>query len=99
MRLRLAAGLLALAGVASASAAPSPLALSCNGCHQAAVNSPEMPALSTMTPAAIEAALKAARDRPQTGSIMSRFVAKMSDAELAALAAETGAPQPASKRP
>ena len=87
----LAAFAFALAAM-PALAAPSPLALSCSGCHQASVNSPEMPALSSMTPSAIEASLKAARDQPQPGAIMSRFVAKMSDAEIAALAAETGTP-------
>lgn len=83
---------------ARAAPAPSPLALSCTGCHQASVNSPAMPALDRMTPAALEASLKAARDTPQTGSVMARFVAKMSDTEIAQLAAELGRAEPAARR-
>lgn len=89
-RLHLLAALLAACAVPLAHAAPSPLALSCLGCHQPSVNSAEMPALSRLSPAAIEASLKAARDQPQTGAIMARFAARLSDAEIAALAAELG---------
>jgi cytochrome c553 len=70
--------------------APSPLALSCLACHQSAVNSPEMPSLLLLSPAAIDASLKATRDQPKSGSIMARFTAKMSDADIAQLAAELG---------
>ncbi len=79
-----------LAVTPARAAAPSPLALSCMGCHQTQANSESMPALNRLTPAAIEASLKSARDKPQPGSIMARFVEKMSDAEIARLAAELG---------
>lgn len=71
-------------------APPSPLALSCMGCHQPLVNAKEMPALNMLTPAKIEESLLAARDKPKAGSIMARFVAKMSDSQIASLAAELG---------
>lgn len=91
-RLHLLAAVLGCCSLPLAQAAPSPLALSCLGCHQPAVNSAEMPALLRLPPAAIEASLKAARDQPQSGAIMARFAAKLSDAEIAALAAELGQP-------
>lgn len=82
--------LLAGGSLPLAQAAPSALGLSCLGCHAPAVNSAAMPALSTLPPATIETALKAARDQPQTGSIMARFAAHLSDEEIAVLAAELG---------
>ncbi|MCK9384542.1 MAG: hypothetical protein M0Q15_07930 [Nevskia sp.] len=79
------------AGSAKPKAAPpSPLALSCTGCHQPLVNAKEMPALNMLTPAKIAESLLAARDKPKAGSIMARFVTKMSDAQIASLAAELG---------
>lgn len=91
-RLLLAVPVLAVAtgATAAATAPPSPLSLACLSCHQASVDSAEMPALSSMSSASIAASLRAARDQPQTGSIMARFAAKMSDADIAALAAELG---------
>lgn len=82
---------------AMAASAPSPLALSCTGCHQPSVNSPEMSALSALSPGAIEASLKAERDRPAAGSIMARFVMKMTDADIAQLAQEFGQTAKASR--
>lgn len=90
--LLLASGL----AVAAPAARPalSPLALSCQGCHQPARNAATMPALDRYPPAAIVASLRAARDQPQAGSIMARFAQHLSDAEIEALAAELGAPAP-----
>lgn len=79
-----------VAPVVGAPPAHSPLALSCLGCHQGAVDAPEMPALDRLAPARIAAALKHARDAPQPGLIMPRFAATLSDAEIAQLAAELG---------
>lgn len=70
--------------------APTPLALSCTGCHQSHINSPSMPALDTLEPAKIAAVLRLARDSPQSGSIMARFAAKLSDADIDQLARELG---------
>lgn len=94
-RSRLAALLTALllaAGNAVAAQALSPLALSCQGCHQPAVNAATMPALSRYPADKIAASLKAAREEPQPGSIMARFAQYLTDAEIAALAAELGSP-------
>lgn len=94
-RPRLAALLTALllaAGNAVAAQALSPLALSCQGCHQPAVNAASMPALNRYSPAAIAASLKAARETPEPGSIMARFAQYLSDAEIDALARELGKP-------
>jgi cytochrome c553 len=89
--LGLCAGVLLLVRAAAAGgAAPSPLALSCLGCHQPAVNSPEMPALQTLSGRRIDAALRSARDAPRTGSIMARFASGLSDADIARLARELG---------
>lgn len=79
-----------LAGAALAAEPASPLALSCLGCHQPAVDAREMPALAHLTPEQISAALREARDHPQTGSIMARLVAHLSDDEIAKLGAELG---------
>ena len=88
--------LLLAAGVAVAAPAvrpvPSPLALSCQGCHQPARNAATMPALDRYPPAAIAASLREARDQPQAGSIMARFAQHLSDAEIDALAVELGTP-------
>jgi len=70
----------------------SPLALSCTGCHQARVNSPSMPALNTLPPKVIAASLRRSRDTPQFGSIMARFTAKLTDADIDALAFQLGKP-------
>ncbi len=85
-------GLAAALTVASSvtAVAQSPLALSCTGCHQARVDSAAMPALDNLSPSVIAASLRRARDRPRPGSIMARFAAHMSDAEIAALASELG---------
>jgi len=69
---------------------PSPLALSCLGCHQPMVNAREMPALDRLPPADIAAALRRSRDAPETGSIMARFAVKLTDADIDALARELG---------
>ncbi|WP_293368955.1 hypothetical protein [Nevskia sp.] len=86
--------LLLAAGNAVASEAPSPLALSCQGCHQPAVNAGTMLALNRYPAEKIAASLKAAREEPQPGSIMARFAQYLTDAEIAALAAELGSPAP-----
>lgn len=91
--------LLAASAGLPVSAAPSPLALSCQGCHQPAVDAATMPALSKRSPAQIAASLHAARDQPAAGSIMARFAQHLSDAEIDALAAELGKPAPARARP
>jgi len=72
--------------------AASPLALSCLGCHQAKVNSPSMPALDALPPAAIAASLRRSRDAPQFGSIMARFTSTLSDADIDDLASQLGKP-------
>ncbi len=84
--------LLLAAGNAVAAQALSPLALSCQGCHQPAVNASTMPSLNRYPADKIAASLKAAREEPQPGSIMARFAQYLSDAEIAALAAELGQP-------
>jgi cytochrome c553 len=71
--------------------APSPLAQSCMGCHQSKVNSPSMPALDALSPAAIAASLRRSRDAPQFGSIMARFTSKLTDADIDDLARQLGA--------
>jgi cytochrome c553 len=86
-----------LPAVAAAGSPPSPpdispLALSCQGCHQTSVNSPEMPALNRLPAAQIAGALRQARDQPRPGTIMPRFTAHLSDAEIDALARELGRP-------
>lgn len=78
------------AGNAVAAQALSPLALSCQGCHQPGVNAASMPSLEGYTADQIAASLKAAREEPQPGSIMARFAQYLTDAEIAALAAELG---------
>lgn len=93
-----ALSLLAASAGLSVSAAPSPLALSCQGCHQPAVDAGTMPALSKHSPAEIAASLHAARDQPVAGSIMARFAQHLSDAEIDALATELGKPAPARAR-
>lgn len=75
---------------AAPAAATTPLGLSCLGCHQTATNSPEMPALDRLSVARIAQALRAARDAPQAGSIMARFSAHLTDAQIDALAVELG---------
>lgn len=77
----------------------SPLASSCQGCHQPAVNAGTMPALSGYPSARIAASLRAARDQPEPGSIMARFTLHLSDAEIDALAAELGKPGQSGARP
>lgn len=80
----------------TAGAAPSkrlsPLALSCQGCHQPAVNAASMPSLAGYSALKIAASLRAARETPAPGSIMARFAQYLSDAEIEALAAELGVP-------
>ncbi len=80
----------------SVTAAPtkalSPLALSCQGCHQAVVNAASMPSLAGYPASRIAASLRAARDQPEPGSIMARFAQYLTDAEIDALAAEIGTP-------
>ena len=83
------AGTMLLAGTARTE---SPLALSCIGCHQPKINSASMPALSNLAPAAIAKSLRRARDRPEFGSIMARFAAKLSDADIEQLSKELGKP-------
>ncbi|WP_022975246.1 c-type cytochrome [Nevskia ramosa] len=75
-----------------ARAALSPLASSCQGCHQPAVNAATMPALGGYSAARISASLRAARDQPEPGSIMARFALHLSDAEIDSLATELGKP-------
>lgn len=77
----------------------SPLASSCQGCHQPAVNAATMPALSGYPAARIAASLHAARDQPEPGSIMARFAQHLSDAEIDTLAAELGKPAKAGAKP
>ncbi|WP_293391169.1 hypothetical protein [Nevskia sp.] len=77
----------------------SPLAQSCQGCHQPAVNAATMPALSGYPSARIAASLRAARDQPEPGSIMARFAQHLSNAEIDSLAAELGKPGKAGARP
>ncbi|WP_295685236.1 hypothetical protein [uncultured Nevskia sp.] len=77
----------------------SPLASSCQGCHQPAVNAGTMPALDRYTAARIAASLRAARDQPEPGSIMARFAQHLSDAEIDALATELGRPGKAGTQP
>ena len=76
---------------AATSAKPlSPLALSCQGCHQPAVNVASMPSLAGYSAARIAASLRAAREAPEPGSIMARFAKALTDTEIDALAAELG---------
>lgn len=70
----------------------SPLAQSCQGCHQPAVNATTMPALGSHSSVQIAGSLRAARDQPKPGSIMARFALHLSDAEIDSLAAELGKP-------
>jgi cytochrome c553 len=81
---------LATAFWAPAAFAASPLALSCTGCHQPRIDSPSMPALDKLPPSSIAASLRRARDAPQFGSIMARFAAKLSDADIEDLARQLG---------
>jgi len=99
-RLRFSASLLVagLTAAAPALATPSaisasrlsPLALSCQGCHQPAVNAASMPSLAGYSAARIAASLRAAREAPEPGSIMARFAKALTDTEIDALAAELG---------
>ena len=84
----LLSALLLAAGNAVAAQALSPLALSCQGCHQAAVNAGTMPSLAGYPADKIAASLRAARETPQPGSIMARFAQYLSDAEIDGLAAD-----------
>lgn len=88
-----------LLAVGSPLAAPatslSPLALSCLACHEPTVDAATMPSLARFSATAIAASLRAARDDPQPGSIMARYAQFLSDAEIAALAAELGRAAPA----
>jgi len=85
--------LLASGAAVAAPAKPlSPLALSCQGCHQPAVNAASMPSLAGYPALKIAASLRAARETPESGSIMARFAQYLSDAEIEALAAELGTP-------
>lgn len=87
----LSASLLATGvSVAAPAKALSPLAQSCQGCHQPAVNAATMPALGSYPAVTIAAKLRAARDEPEPGSIMARFAQYLSDAEIDGLAAELG---------
>lgn len=96
----LTASLLAAGGAVAAPQKPlSPLALSCQGCHQPAVDATTMPALGRYPAATIAAKLRAAREQPEPGSIMARFAQYLSDAEIDGLAAELGQPAPAGARP
>lgn len=70
----------------------SPLALSCQGCHQPPVNAASMPSLAGYSALRIAASLRAARDAPEPGAIMARFAEALTDAEIDALAAELGTP-------
>jgi cytochrome c553 len=72
----------------------SPLALSCTGCHQESIDSPEMPGLNRFTPADMALALRQSRDAPLPGSVMARFTAKLSDADIELLSAELGRRSP-----
>lgn len=85
-----------LAGITASHAAetPSPLALSCTGCHQPRVDAREMPALDHRRRYEIAAALRRFRDAPKTGSIMARFAARLSDADIESLARELGRAAP-----
>jgi cytochrome c553 len=77
--------------IASAgSIAASPLALSCQGCHQPAVDSTQMPSLRKQPAQQIADYLRRSRDTPQVGSIMARFTSKLSDADIDRLATELG---------
>lgn len=89
----LTASSLAAGPAVAAPARPlSPLALSCQGCHQPAVNAATMPSLAGYPADRIATSLRAARETPQPGSIMARFAQYLSDAEIDALAAELGQP-------
>lgn len=79
-------------GIAAPAKRLSPLALSCTGCHQPAVDAASMPALNGYPAERIAASLRAARDAPAPGSIMARFAQRLSDDEIRALAAELGTP-------
>ena len=72
--------------------AMSPLALSCTGCHQPSVNSRAMPALNRLSATQLAASLRQARDQPRPDSIMTRFAAKLTDAQIDRLAAELSRP-------
>ncbi len=85
-----AAGCAALCFISGMASATAPLALSCQGCHETSVNSPEMPALDRMPATRIAASLRASRDAPRSGSIMARFALRLSDAQIDALARELG---------
>ncbi len=70
-------------------AAPlSPLAMSCQGCHRPGGDSEEFVALDRLSAATIVSDLQRFRDQPQSGSIMARFSSKLSDEDIAALAAQ-----------
>ncbi len=88
----LAAGLVAAVPAAAEVPVLSPLARSCQGCHQPTVNAATMPALGRYPATEIAAKLRAARDQPEPGSIMARFAQQLGDAEIEALAAELGRP-------
>lgn len=84
-------------GVLLAQIAPAvtPLALSCLGCHQPRVDAPTMPALERFSADQIAASLRAARDHPDPASIMTRFAAGLSDADIDRLAHDLGHGAPA----
>lgn len=96
----LLASLLATGIAVAGTAKPlSPLALSCQGCHQPAVDAATMPALGRYPAATIAAKLRAAREEPEPGSIMARYAQYLSDAEIDGLAAELGQPAKPGARP
>lgn len=96
----LLASLLVVGPAMAGTAKPlSPLALSCQGCHQPATNAATLPSLAGYSAEKIAASLKAARDQPEPGSIMARFAQYLNDAEIDGLAAELGQPAKSVVRP
>lgn len=75
-------------GAPASAAALSPLAMSCEGCHRPHGDSTVFIALDRLGAAQIAAGLQRFRDQPAAGAIMPRFAAKLSDDEIARLAAE-----------
>lgn len=82
--------LLLLSLSSTATQAVSPLARSCQGCHNPQVDAPPMIALQRLAPAQIEAALRAFGDGTRTGTVMPRLARGLTDADRADLAAELG---------
>lgn len=72
--------------------AMSPLARSCQGCHNPQIDAAPMIALNALPPARIEATLRDFADGRRTGTVMPRLARGLSAETRAKLAAELGRP-------